>query len=124
MTGSSNSLTQSVALDVDDLPQGVLDLDQVRRIGHHDVDVLIGAGDLVQESVGVPPFDALHGSVEFGSGELLPGGGTGVLAAGAVGRGIEREPVALALDDVGPRAHGARDQARGAGAGVNRALAG
>jgi hypothetical protein len=52
-----------VALDVDDLPQRMLDLHQVGCVGHNLINWLIGVGDLVQECVAAAPLDAFHGRV-------------------------------------------------------------
>jgi hypothetical protein len=45
---------ESVALHVDDLSEGVQGLDQVGRVCHHLIDVLVCPRDLVQERIGVP----------------------------------------------------------------------
>ena len=60
-----------VALDVDELPELVPDLDKVRGITHHLVDRLVGGRDLVDEGVAGPEFDALHGGLQLGEGEGL-----------------------------------------------------
>jgi hypothetical protein len=42
-----------VALDVDDLAQRVVDADQIGRVLHDHVDVLVGIRVLIEERVGV-----------------------------------------------------------------------
>src|SRR5215813_255804 len=77
---------QLVTLDVDDLMQDMPDLYQVLRVLHDHVYVLVGAGDLVEERVGLAPLDARHRSVELCAAELLARRRPAVLAAGSVRR--------------------------------------
>src|SRR5688572_23099568 len=51
---------QSVALDVHELLQDVLDLDQITRVLHHFVDVLVCGWDFVEQHFGMPILDACH----------------------------------------------------------------
>src|SRR5215475_6715310 len=51
---------RSVALDVDDLPQRMPDLDQVRGVRHDPIDIFVGTRNLVEERVRAPPLDSLH----------------------------------------------------------------
>src|SRR6478735_1258689 len=74
----------SVALHVDDLAQRVPHLDQVCRVLHHDVDVLVRAGDLVDELARPGPLDALHRLDELLVREGPLGVPTPVLAPGPV----------------------------------------
>src|SRR5258708_29347203 len=73
-----------VAFDVDDLAQGVADLDQVGGIAHDNVDVFVRARYLVQERVRPAPLDAPHGRFELTAAERLPGCRPAVETAGAV----------------------------------------
>src|ERR1700727_2139156 len=100
------------------------DLDQVPRVVHDRVDVLVGRGDFVEERTGPAPLDALHGRVELGPAERLPGGVAAVLAARAMRRGVEGDPAALPGHHVGAGAHGAGYQSRRTCRRVDGALAG
>ena len=88
------------------------------------IDVLVGARDLVEERVGVPPLDPLHRRVELRAGEGPPRRRPAVLAARAVRRGVQRQLVPLAGHDVGPRCPSSPGSGPACPAGVDRALAG
>src|SRR5215472_15201798 len=113
-----------VALDVDDLPEFVVDRHEIPRVLHHRVDGLVGSGDLVQERTGPAPFDALHGGLKLGHAEGFARGCPAVLAPGPMRRAAECQLVPLAGHDVRASAHRAGDQAPNALVGVNRTLAG
>src|SRR5882762_819692 len=50
--GEGRAGGMSDALVVEDLAEGVADLDEVGLVGHHLVDVLVGGRDLVDEGLG------------------------------------------------------------------------
>ena len=56
---------------------------------HHQVDVLVSAGEFVQEGFGAVDLDADQVAVEVVHGEGLAGAVPAQAAAGAVGRGVE-----------------------------------
>src|SRR5829696_6591409 len=99
-----------VALDVHQLPERVPDLDEVARVGHDDVDVLVGGRYLVEEGVAVPPLDAPHRLLQLGAGEGLARPRPREHPAGAMRRGLQRLGVAEAADDVARRPHRAGDE--------------
>ncbi|CAB0708765.1 hypothetical protein FRC0038_01876 [Corynebacterium diphtheriae] len=111
------------ALDVEDLAQGVLDLDELGGIGHHAVDVLVGVRNLIDELGAGTIDDAFHACGKVRLGEAGLGLGTRHDATRAVRRRLEARRVALALHDVASGAHRAGDEAAVAFVRIDGALA-
>src|SRR5688572_28748028 len=99
------------------------DLDQVRLVRHHLVDVLVGAWNFIDHSLVFPADDPLRLRLKIGNRKGLLRGVAAHPASGAVGAGMEALRRALAAHDVAARAHAAGDDAELAGAGADRALA-
>ncbi len=74
----------SVALDVDELTQGVPNLDERARIGHHLVDRLVRLRDLIDEGIRVAVLDADHRLPQLLLVERLARSAPGELPTGAV----------------------------------------
>src|SRR5262245_29666557 len=112
------------ALDADHLTQVGDHLDEVVLAGDHLGDVLVGTGDLVDDTGVLAALDALGLSDKVLGGELAPRLGPGHAPPGTVARGAERVLVAQPTHDKRARAHRTRDDAQIAAAGADRALAG
>jgi hypothetical protein len=74
----------SVAFDVDQLPQLVPHRDQVCGVMHDLVDRLVGGRDFVNEGLRGAELDSPHGAFQFLQGERFPGGVPGVFTPRAV----------------------------------------
>src|SRR5579862_3465992 len=113
----------SVAFAVHDLAQGVVDAHQIAGILHDAIDVLVGAGDFVEQHFGPAELDPGHGRFEI----LHRVGGSRLGArhppSRAVRRGLERLRIAEPADDVAARAHRTGNHAAHAFAGFYGAFA-
>src|SRR3990172_8981516 len=103
--GAGKVATLPLPLHADHLPERVDDLDEVLLGLHHGVDILVGAGRLVDHVLVLPALDPLRGLDVVGDGEPLLGLGARHGPAGAVAAALEALRVALAADDVGAGAH-------------------
>src|SRR5438067_7594500 len=112
-----------LALYAKDLLQRVHDLDKVGLVGHHLVDVLVGAGDLVEHALVLSTHDSCRLLLQVCNGKPFLGGVATHAASRAVGAGLEALGRALAAHDVAARPHAAGDDAELAPAGADRALA-
>src|SRR5258706_9276667 len=108
------------AFDAEDLLQGMYYLDQVGLVGHHLVDVLVGAGDFVEHAFVLAADDAFGLPLQILDGKCLLRCVAAHPAAGAVRAGVEALGVALAAHDVAARALSAANEAKLACPGPNR----
>src|ERR1700752_4365170 len=115
-------VVRNSAFDAEYLLQRVDDLDEIGLVRHHLVDVLVGAGDLVQHAAVLAADDALGLLLQVGGGESFLRRVAAHLAAGNVRARLEALGTARAAHDVAPRAHAARDDAELAASGTDRSL--
>src|SRR5258708_38958001 len=99
------------AFDAEDLLQGMHYVDQVGLVGHHLVDVLVGAGDFIEHAFVLAADDAFGLPLQILDGKCLLGCVAAHPAARAVCAGGEALGVALAAHDVAARAHAAGNYA-------------
>src|SRR5262245_25554818 len=99
----------SLPFHADNLTERVDDLDEIGLRRHDGVDVLVGGRTLVEHAAIETGFDPLHRLGVVVERDPALGFGTRELAPRAMRAGIERLRIALAADDIGPRAHAARD---------------
>src|SRR5258708_9130044 len=112
-----------LALDAQQLLQRVHHLHQVRLVGHDLVDVLVGAGDLVDHAAVLAANHALSLQLEIFRRETALRFIPAHSPAGAVRAGLKALRRALPPDDVAARAHAAGDDTKLARPGADRALA-
>src|SRR5215831_20904320 len=110
-------------LDAHDLPQLDDNFDELRLVGHHGVDVLVGTWDLVEHAAVLPALDAFRLLLQVFHCELPFGLSTAHGAARSMGRGLERLRAAATPHDVRARAHAARDDAHLTVAGADGSFA-
>jgi len=127
MTSPRTSVSRATcgwsAFDAEHLFEGVHDLDEVGLVRHHLVDVLVGAGDLIQHAAILAADDALGLRFQVLRREGFLRGVAAHPAPGAMRAGLEALGRAGAADDVAARAHAARDDAELAAAGTDGAFA-
>src|SRR5580704_14275991 len=113
-------------LVVEDLSEAMKHLDQISLIGHHPVDVLVRAGDLIDELVGVAglPHPVAHLRGQVGAGEAASSLTTGHSTTGPVRTRMVRILVAPAPHDVAAGAHRPGDDAKVVHVGLDCSLAG
>src|SRR5882672_12432214 len=112
-----------LSLHAQHLLESVQRLDEVRLVRHHLVDVLVGAGDLVEHTLVLSTHDSCRLLLQVGNGKPFLGGVAAHAAPRAVGTGLEALGRALAAHDVAARPHAAGNDAELAPAGADRALA-
>src|SRR5690349_7620788 len=115
-------MTFSLAFHAENLLENVYDLDQVVLVRHHLVDVLVGAGNLVQHAFVLAADHAFGLLLEIRDRELLCRLVATHAPSGAVGAGVEALRRAAPAHYVAARAHAARDDAELARARPDRAL--
>src|SRR6188768_1430373 len=96
---------RSVALDVNELLQDVLDLNEVARVIHDFIDVLVRRRDLVEQHLRMPVLDACHRAAEVVHAEECARFRPRIAAPGTVRSGVKAHRMFLADNDVTPRAH-------------------
>src|SRR5262245_33488493 len=111
------------ALDAYHLLQRVHDVDEIRLIRHHLVDILVGARNFVHDAAILAAFDALRLFRQIETRKSLLRLRAAHAAAGAVRARAERFAAALAAHDERLRAHAARDDAELTFTRADRALA-